>query len=302
MRRLAGEGRPVRALARRPERLEELDGVEPVQGDLVSGAGLARALAGCTTAYYLVHSMEAAPANGDPFADRDRIAAERFATAAAEAGVERIVYLGGIEPETPPSAHLGSRLEVERILMDAVPGSTALRASIVIGAGSSSFRILVRLVERLRVLPLPAWRASARTGRPSPASRRIRRVPMYPVAPVTSSIASCILSKTRSYRGRALRPWKLRQEEKPPLCGFAPGAGDAARVGCQPCRRRSLPAARTATSSRTCSARSTSTSRARHSARPRAAWRPSASWPSSSAPSAPRPHTRSRSRTPEPLG
>ncbi|MEA2419894.1 MAG: hypothetical protein QOE60_2100, partial [Thermoleophilaceae bacterium] len=160
MRRLAGEGRPVRALARRPERLEELDGVEPVQGDLVSGAGLARALAGCTTAYYLVHSMEAAPANGDPFADRDRIAAERFATAAAEAGVERIVYLGGIEPETPPSAHLGSRLEVERILMDAVPGSTALRASIVIGAGSSSFRILVRLVERLRVLPLPAWRAN----------------------------------------------------------------------------------------------------------------------------------------------
>jgi uncharacterized protein YbjT (DUF2867 family) len=160
LRRLAGEGRPVRALARRPERVEPLEGVEALAGDLVSGAGLAGALDGCATAYYLVHSMEAATGNGSPFADRDRGAAERFAAAAAAAGVERIVYLGGIEPAPPLSAHLRSRLEVERILLDAVPGSTALRASIVIGSGSSSFRILVRLVERLRVLPLPAWRAN----------------------------------------------------------------------------------------------------------------------------------------------
>ena len=160
LRRLAGEGRPVRALARRPERVETLDGVEALPGDLLSGAGLARALEGCTTAYYLVHSMEAAAGNGEPFADRDRTAAERFASAAADAGLERIVYLGGIEPPAAVSAHLGSRLEVERILLEAVPRSTALRASIVIGAGSSSFRILVRLVERLRVLPLPAWRGN----------------------------------------------------------------------------------------------------------------------------------------------
>jgi uncharacterized protein YbjT (DUF2867 family) len=159
VRRLAGEGREVRALVRRPELVEPLDGVEAVQGDLVTGAGLERALDGCATAYYLVHSMEALAGNGDPFADRDRTAADRFARAAAEAGVERVVYLGGIEPEAPLSAHLRSRLEVERILLDAVPGSTGLRASIVVGAGSSSFRILVRLVERLRVLPLPAWRS-----------------------------------------------------------------------------------------------------------------------------------------------
>jgi uncharacterized protein YbjT (DUF2867 family) len=111
-----------------------------------------------TTAYYLVHSMEAAVGNG--FADRDRAAAETFATAATKAGTGRIVYLGGIEPPNRPSAHLSSRLEVERILLAAVKGSTALRASIVIGAGSSSFRILVRLVERLRVMPMPAWRAN----------------------------------------------------------------------------------------------------------------------------------------------
>jgi uncharacterized protein YbjT (DUF2867 family) len=157
LRRLADEGRAARALARRPERLEPLPGVEPVQGDLLADAGLARALDGCATAYYLVHSMEAAAGNG--FAGRDRAAAERFARLAADAGVERIVYLGGIVPAGGArSAHLRSRVEVERILLDAVPGSTALRASIVVGAGSSSFRILVRLVERLRVLPLPAWR------------------------------------------------------------------------------------------------------------------------------------------------
>jgi uncharacterized protein YbjT (DUF2867 family) len=158
MRRLAAEGRPVRALARDASRLEQLAGVEPAEGDLIAGAGLERALEGCSTAYYLVHSMEAAA--DDAFADRDRRAAEAFARAAADAGVERIVYLGGIAPAAAASRHLGSRLEVEEILLDAVPGSTALRASIVIGAGSSSFRILVRLVERMRVLVLPGWRSN----------------------------------------------------------------------------------------------------------------------------------------------
>ena len=183
LRRLAGEGRAVRALVRRPELVEQLDGVEAVQGDLVTGAGLERALDGCATAYYLVHSMEALAGNGDPFADRDRTAADRFGQAAAEAGVERVVYLGGIEPDAPLSTHLRSRLEVERILLDAVPGSTALRASIVVGAGSSSFRILVRLVERLRVLPLPAWRGN----RTQPIAERdvieyLARTPQVPAA------------------------------------------------------------------------------------------------------------------------
>jgi uncharacterized protein YbjT (DUF2867 family) len=156
LRRLAEEGRPVRALARRPELVTDVD---VVRADLLTGSGLEEALDGCSTAYYLIHSMEAA-ANGD-FAGRDRRMAEAFASAAARAGVERIVYLGGIVPAGGArSPHLRSRLEVEQILLSAVPASTALRASIVIGAGSSSFRILVRLVERLRVLPLPRWRAN----------------------------------------------------------------------------------------------------------------------------------------------
>ena len=180
LRRLAADGRPLRALARVPERVEALPGVEAVAGDLLSGTGVEAALDGCATAYYLVHSMEA---GHDDFAARDRRAAEAFGRAAAAAGLQRIVYLGGIEPAGRPSPHLASRLEVERILLDAVPGSTALRASIVIGAGSSSFRVLVRLVERMRVLPLPRWRSN----RTQPIDERdviefLARTPRVPAA------------------------------------------------------------------------------------------------------------------------
>lgn len=157
--RLRAEGRAVRALARDPARLAPRDGLEIVQGDLLDGVGIDSALDGCSVAYYLVHSMEAAPDGTRNFAGRDRRAAERFASAAAAAGVGRVVYLGGLAPQTGiPSAHIASRVEVEEILLDLAPGATALRASILIGARSASFRILVRLVERLRLLPLPAWR------------------------------------------------------------------------------------------------------------------------------------------------
>jgi uncharacterized protein YbjT (DUF2867 family) len=157
--RLVSEGRPVRALARDPSRLSDVAGIEPVAGDLVRDSGLEAALDGVETAYYLVHSMEpAAGANGD-FGARDRTAARNFARAAQAAGVERIVYLGGIMPRgARTSVHLASRLEVEEILLEAAPSSTALRGSIIVGASSSPFRILVRLVERLRFLPFPAWR------------------------------------------------------------------------------------------------------------------------------------------------
>jgi uncharacterized protein YbjT (DUF2867 family) len=155
--RLLAEGRPVRALARDPSRLQ-VAGAEAVQGDAIAGTGLREALEGVDTAYYLIHSMEQS-ANGNGFADADRRAADNFARAAQEAGIERIVYLGGIMPPGDRiSPHLRSRLEVEDMLLDAIPGSVALRASIVIGARSSSFRLLVRLVERLKVLPLPGWR------------------------------------------------------------------------------------------------------------------------------------------------
>jgi uncharacterized protein YbjT (DUF2867 family) len=182
MQRLKDEGRDVRALARDPTRLQS-EGVEAVAGDVISGTGLAEALDGCATAYYLVHSMEQG-ATGGAFADRDRRGADNFARAAQEAGVDRIVYLGGLMPPgAATSPHLRSRLEVEEILLDAIPTSVALRASIVIGAGSSSFQLLVRLVERLKVLPMPAWREN----RTQPIDERdaieyLARAPLAPAA------------------------------------------------------------------------------------------------------------------------
>ena len=152
--RLRADGHEVRGFARSPERVT-LD-VPVVAGDAVTGQGLAAALDGVEVAYFLIHGME--PAGGGPFASREQAAAERFAQAAQAAGVSRIVYLGGIVPaEGPRSLHLASRLAVEDILLDAVPTSVALRASIVIGARSRSFRFLVRLVERMPVLAYPAW-------------------------------------------------------------------------------------------------------------------------------------------------
>jgi uncharacterized protein YbjT (DUF2867 family) len=180
--RLAQEGRPVRALARNPDALAPLAGVEPVRADLVNGTGLGAALEGVSTAYYLVHSMEA---GDESFAERDRRAAINFMRAARAAGVERAVYLGGIAPPagTSHSPHLASRLEVEEILLRELPDSVALRASILIGARSSSFRILVRLVERLRWLPFPAWHSN----RTQPIDERdaieyLARAPLAPEA------------------------------------------------------------------------------------------------------------------------
>jgi uncharacterized protein YbjT (DUF2867 family) len=130
-------------------------GVETLRGDVLNDEGLDAALEGCDVAYYLVHSMEA---GSNSFEARDRQAAGNFVAACRRAGVDRAVYLGGIEPTGPLSPHMRSRLEVERILMEGLPAATGLRASIIIGAGSPSFRLMVRLIERIPVLPLPPWR------------------------------------------------------------------------------------------------------------------------------------------------
>ncbi|HEY7951470.1 MAG TPA: NAD(P)H-binding protein [Solirubrobacteraceae bacterium] len=156
--RLHRAGHDVRAFARDPTRLHIPIAwyIKTVRGDVISGAGLDEALQGIEVAYYLIHSMDAA--SGRHFPEQEGLAATNFASAAQRAGVGRIVYLGGLLPQTQAtSRHLASRLAVERILLEAVPDSVALRASIVIGARSRSFRFLVRLIERMPVLTLPAW-------------------------------------------------------------------------------------------------------------------------------------------------
>jgi uncharacterized protein YbjT (DUF2867 family) len=157
--RLIAAGHRVRGFARDPSRvtLAGLDGV--IRGDAVTGAGLDDALRGIDVAYFLIHSMETAAAADGGFAARDRLAAAAFARAARAAGVRRVVYLGGLVPrDAHASPHLASRLEVEEALLAGAPEGVALRASIVVGARSRSFRFLVRLVERVPVMPLPDWR------------------------------------------------------------------------------------------------------------------------------------------------
>jgi uncharacterized protein YbjT (DUF2867 family) len=157
--RLISEGHEVRGFARAPERVR-VTGIDVRGGDAVTGAGLAAAMDGVEVAYFLIHAMERGAPGADPFPAREAQAALRFADAATRAGVRRIVYLGGPVPAGPLSPHLESRLAVEHTLLTAVPGSIALRASIVIGARSRSFALLVRLIERLPVLALPAWQSN----------------------------------------------------------------------------------------------------------------------------------------------
>jgi uncharacterized protein YbjT (DUF2867 family) len=157
--RLRRDGHAVRGFARSRERVAAAGVVldDVVTGDALTGAGLEPAMDGIDVVYYLIHSMEGAA--GGAFPEQERRGAERFAAAARAAGVRRIVYLGGLVPaDGVLSRHLGSRLAVESALLGAVPEAIALRASIVIGARSRSFRFLVRLIERLPVMALPAWR------------------------------------------------------------------------------------------------------------------------------------------------
>jgi uncharacterized protein YbjT (DUF2867 family) len=155
--RLERDGHEVAAFARSRDRVKAA--VPVIEGDAITGTGLDQALAGVDVAYFLIHSMEPPAAANGSFAERELRAARTFADAARRAGVHRIIYLGGLVPaEAAPSAHLASRLEVERILLDASPENVAFRASIVIAAASRSFRFMVRLIERLPLLALPPWR------------------------------------------------------------------------------------------------------------------------------------------------
>jgi uncharacterized protein YbjT (DUF2867 family) len=152
---LEREGHEVRGFARDPSRVA--GEIAVVRGDVVTGAGLDEALAGIDVAYYLIHSMEQA-ANGG-FGALERTAVQNFVAAAQRAGVPRAVYLGGPVPQgAEASPHLSSRVVVEQELVAGFAETVALRASIIIGARSRSFRFLVRLVERLPALPLPPWR------------------------------------------------------------------------------------------------------------------------------------------------
>lgn len=156
--RLLQDGHAVRGLARDASRVTQ-EGIEVVEGDADSGAGLPEAMTGIDVVYFLIHSMEGTA----DFGDTEQRTAEHVVDAARAAGVRRVVYLGGIVPQEDRgggSAHLTSRRDVERQLLDGFPEGVALRASLVIGAGSRSFDFLASITERMPVLALPAWRSN----------------------------------------------------------------------------------------------------------------------------------------------
>jgi uncharacterized protein YbjT (DUF2867 family) len=130
--------------------------IELVQGDVLDLESLKRAASGCRAAYYLVHSMIA---QKEKFVEADRRAARNMVTAATAAGLERIIYLGGLA-ETRDGAlskHLKSRIEVADILQTGPTPTTDLRTPMILGSGSASFEILRYLVERLPVMTTPRW-------------------------------------------------------------------------------------------------------------------------------------------------
>jgi uncharacterized protein YbjT (DUF2867 family) len=155
--RLLEEGYGVRVLARDPARLQGrdwLDLVEVAAGDVLRPETLPAAMAGVNAAYYLIHSM----AGGEDFHERDVVAARHFGRAAADAGVSRIIYLGGLgDPETDLSQHLRSRQETGDALRESDVPVTEFRAGVIVGSGSLSFETIRYLTERLPVMVCPKW-------------------------------------------------------------------------------------------------------------------------------------------------
>ena len=155
--RLLAEGHRVRAMTRSAARLRDVPwagDVTVVEADALDAGAVAEALRGVDVAYYLVHAID----SGADFEDVDRRAATTFATAAREAGVGRIVYLGGLSSgERALSPHLRSRHEVGEILLASGVPTAVLQAAVILGSGSASFEMLRYLTERLPVMVTPRW-------------------------------------------------------------------------------------------------------------------------------------------------
>src|SRR5688572_11849402 len=150
---LTARGHNVRAAARSKEALEARSwpGVECRAADVLRPETLDAALASVDVAYYLVHSM----GSGRAFPRLERQGARNFRRAAEYAGVRRIIYLGGLQPQGEPSEHLASRAETGEILRDGRIAITELRAGIIVGVGSAAFEVIRDLVFHLPVMVTP---------------------------------------------------------------------------------------------------------------------------------------------------
>jgi uncharacterized protein YbjT (DUF2867 family) len=154
---LLGSNYSVRVLVRDPSRLQGrtwADQVDIFQGDVLKPETLSPAMNGVTAAYYLIHSMS----GSDDFHQRDLIAASNFSNAAKMAGVNQIIYLGGLgDPETDLSEHLKSRQDTGHALAMAGVPVTEFRAAVIVGSGSISFEMIRYLTERIPIMICPRW-------------------------------------------------------------------------------------------------------------------------------------------------
>lgn len=147
----------MRALARNPDKLDGVpwrDRVEVARGDLGDADSLRGAFEGTDVVYYLVHSM----GTSADFVEEETRSARNVVAAARDAGVRRLVYLGGLHPSGADlSPHLKSRATVGDILIESGVETVVLQAGIVIGAGSASFEMIRHLTNRLPVMTTPKW-------------------------------------------------------------------------------------------------------------------------------------------------
>jgi len=156
---LVGRGYQVRCATRRPMDAARRDPSRDwVALDLDQPHTVAQAMEGVDGAYFLVHGMTGS--HGGDYVERERKGAHAFASAAAKAGLRRLVYLGGMAPRGPASRHLRSRMVTGKQLRDGAVPCVELRAAMVIGAGSASWRIVRDLAARLPVMVLPRWLSS----------------------------------------------------------------------------------------------------------------------------------------------
>lgn len=197
--RLLAEGHEVKAAFRQPENASKFpwaDQVSVIQMDAQDASSVRSAVEDVEVAYYLLHSMD-----GGKFAQKDRELAEQFSEISAASRVRRVIYLGGLAPEKSSgnSDHLGSRLEVEKILhASEIPEVIAFRAGILLGGGSTSFELIRRLSERMPVIPLPRFMEAKI--QPISVQNALEALAAATTLPRTSSTIDLVGPEAISYR------------------------------------------------------------------------------------------------------
>ncbi len=225
--RLLEAGHRVKVLVRTPQKIADVpwhDQVEIIQDSLSDAGSLATALTGVDVLYYLVHSM----ASGSGFEAKEESMARLVARAATDAGVDRIVYLGGLHPENAElSIHMRSRETVGRVFLESAVDSIVFQAGVVIGSGSASFEMIRHLAETLPVMPAPSW-----------VNNRVEAIAVRDVLHYLVAAAALPEKLNRSFDvgSRDVLKYKDMMNEYAVERGLPPAAGGRASGACSQAR------------------------------------------------------------------